>query len=72
MTFDQLLAVREQAVPLTGRLCIALADALLDVINECEKMGPTEEQQGSGSSFVLGYKTKARVIAAQIAERELP
>ena len=72
MDRDSLVAISAQAVPLTGRLCVALAEALVSVIDECEKMGPTEEQQGSGSSFVLGYKTKARVIAAQIAERELP
>lgn len=72
MTAEQLLDIREGRARLTARLAVSLADMLLDVIDECEKMGPTEEQQGSGSSFVLGYKTKARVIAAQIAERELP
>lgn len=72
MTAEELVAIRDQAVPLTGRTCVALAGTLIDVLAECEKMGPTEEEQGPGSSFVLGYKTKARVIAAQVAERELP
>lgn len=72
MTADQLVDIRDRKTPLTGRLTVALADTLLDVIAECEKMGPTEEEQGPGSSFVLGYKTKSRVIAAKIGEKELP
>lgn len=72
MSRDELVAIVAREQPLTGRLCVALAQSLLDVLDECDKVGPTEQESGPGSSFVLGYRTKARVIAAMVGEHPLP
>jgi hypothetical protein len=72
MTLEDLLNVRDQQVPLTGRLCIALAEALINVHDACNADSAHAASQGAGHPFIFGYKTFQRVALSAIQDAPLP
>jgi hypothetical protein len=78
MTRSELGDIIDGKRPITKRLTIALAEALVAVIDKAEDEGPGEYMgcpgcgKKNGNSFALGYATKARVVAARISGATLP
>lgn len=72
MTITELEQIRDKEVPLTGRLCVALAKALLAAWEACNAESAHEASAGAGHPFVFGYKTAQRVVVAAIMAEPLP
>jgi hypothetical protein len=65
---DEIKLVLNGTHKLTRRTAVAMAEALLGVLNECD----LEPSDRVAQTFKLGYRTKARAIAETIADVPLP
>lgn len=79
MTTEQLREIAEGRRTLTKALAVALAKAMIEVIELAAKKDPPGDPilcphcgTPGGHSFSLGYRTKAIVMSARIEGMEVP
>ena len=77
MTRLEVEEVKSGQRPLNKRVAFAMADALLAVFDAAsegpgENMGCPECGAKGSNSFALGWRTKARIVAARVGKIEMP